>query len=314
MRATALAVIVSLLGALAMPATLRAGDPPPTVDVERAKKLFFEGIEREDHGDWAGALERFHAALAIKATAPIRFHVALCLEKTARLTAARDAFERARVDAIGEGRPEVATRAKEHLDALDARIPAIELRVSPKNATVTIDGRAMPATEWNRAIRLDPGAHEVVAEAGSHARFARQVVLADYSPTPVPVAIELAPIGAKPIPPPEHRQPISIAPFVVGGAGVVILAGAASMYLLRGRAIRDLDAQCGDARDRCPDSARTTEDRAHTYNALGNVLLGAGAAVVTASIVLYIAGRPRASTATVLPTAGGAHLTLSVTF
>ncbi len=313
MRATALVIIVSLL---ATPAMLHAGPPPTTVDVERARKLFFEGIEREDHGDWAGALERFHAALAIKATAPIRFHVALCLEKTARLTAARDAFERARVDAIGEGRPEVAARAKEHLDALDARIPAIELHVSPKNATVTIDGRAIAETDWNRPIRLDPGAHEVVGEAADHARFVRQVVLADFSPTPVPVAIELAPLTTplKTGDLPVVRPSESVAPFVVGGAGVVILAGAASMYLLRGRAIRDLDAQCGDARDRCPESARTIEDRARTYNALGNVLLGAGAAVVTASIVLYVAGRSRSSTATVAPTAGGAHLTVSVAF
>lgn len=306
-RATLLSALL-----LAVPAAARADNATPA-DVEQAKTLFFEGIAREDAGDWPGALEKFHRALSIRATPAIRFHVALCLEKTGRLVAARAEFERAREQALLDGPMSVVGKARQHIDALDARIPAIELRMSPMGAMVTIDGRTVdPKTP----IRLDPGAHDVVAEATGYSRFERRVSLSDFSPAPVIVTVTLSPMTKAepaPRPPPKTiattRSPL---PLIVGGVGALALVSSGVMFIFRAGAIRDLDAKCGSARDACPESARPIEDRAHLYNAAGNVLLISGAVVVSTGIVLYFASSR--SAATVTPTNGGAHVTWSVTF
>lgn len=315
MKAVALSLLFALLAVPAVSTDARGDNTSPS-DVEQAKTLFFEGIAREDAGDWKGALEKFHQALSIRATPAIRFHVALCLEKTGRLVSARAEFERVRDQGIVDGPMSVVTKARQHLEALDARIPAIDLRVSPALAMVTVDGHTVdPKT----AIRLDPGPHDVVAEAAGYSRFERRVNLEDFSPAPVVVMVTLAPFS--PVIPSRERPTPSAAttttgrsplPLVIGGVGALALVSSGVMFVFRAGAIRDLDGKCGSARDACPESARPLEDRAHLYNTAGNVLLITGGVLLSAGIILHFASTR--SAATVTPTNGGAHVTWSVTF
>lgn len=301
----------------AWPHIARAGDPPVAADVEHAKKLFFEGIAREDAGDWPGALDKFHRALSLRATPAIRFHVALCLEKTGRLVSAHAEFERTRDQALLEGTMSVVGKAREHLDALDARTPAIELRAPVPGTVVTVDGRTVDA---KGLLRLDPGAHDVIAEATGYARFERRVVLEDYAPMPVVVLVVMPRIASEPPivrpPPGPPMAGRSAVPLVVAGVGALALVSSSVMFILRAGTIRDLDRSCGPSRDTCPESARSLEDRAHAYNAAGNVLLISGAVLLSTGVIIYVASSrsDKAIATTLSPTHGGAHLTWSVTF
>lgn len=288
----------ALLVALATSSVLGVGSgraEPSSTELAAARKRFVEGIQREEAGDWAGALEIFREVAAVKANHIVRFHLALCLEKTGRLVDALEAFAQAKVQAEKEGGTDAEltiANAKKHVDALRARIPSVRVdRPHAAGATIAIDGA--PAL-FEAAIPLDPGVHRVQVAAPGHLAFVSTVTLVDGAIEPVVVTPTLVKVAAaapvassaptRDVPP---RAGTSTWTWIAAGASVASLAGASVLYALRASTLAELDASCAPDRSACDPAKRGLEDRGRGYTIAGNVLLGVGAAAATAAIVLF---------------------------
>ena len=276
-------------------------------DLAAARKLFEEGIKREEAADWTSALAKFREVAKIRTNHIVRFHVALCLEKTGKLVDALSEFSLAKVQAESEGGTDAdltISNATKHIDALRARIPALLVkRPTVAGATLAIDGKP---SFFNAATPLDPGDHAVEVYAESHRTFTARVTLVEGVREPVvvvPGLERMTPIVHWNRPAPEAR-PNHTATYVFGSLALVSLGAAGLFYGLRASTLSELDASC-DARG-CDPTKRSLEDRGRRYTLAGNVLLGVGVATA-ATAVVFLVLEPRKATSVAVG-AGTIHL------
>jgi len=128
----------------------------------------------------------------------------------------------------------------------------------------------------------------VVVAEGEHAR---KVTLTFV--TEVPAA-----------PPPEPRR--SVAPLVLGGVGVLGIAGFAVLGLTTNARVRELEDTCA------PHCDPADKDAVARRYLVGDVLLGVGVVALGAAATLYVLDRP--TTAAVTPVKGGAFATVAFVF
>lgn len=301
-RALALALSLSL----AIPPALTARAEPTAADLAAARKKFDRALELEKAGDFKSALALLRDVAAVKSTSQVRFHVALCLERLGRLVDAREEYLRVKEDAETKEGPESAALAQKCADRvtdLDARIPKIAIKIPDDvvSAKVSVDGGPPVSVIVTPVIRVDPGEHKLQVTSPGRRTFSRTVLLKERDAT-FSVAAELplaeadgeqepeptaTPAAVAPLPRRDVGPKSSPVPWIVGGFGLASLATAGVFYALRDSAIHDLDQACGDARDRCPRSMQSTEDRGRLYTTTANVFLGVGAAAIGTAIVIY---------------------------
>ena len=151
------ALIASTLASVS--AASASADPGPTAaELDQARELFGTARRLEDDGRWPEALELFQRIAAVKLTPQVRFHLALCLENVGAWTAALDGF-RGADEAARWSAPDVVNEAREHLRALEARVPTVRLRVTGdvSGVALLLDLRGVPLD--GRPRRADPGPH-----------------------------------------------------------------------------------------------------------------------------------------------------------
>lgn len=288
--------------------------PSFATDLAAARKLFEEGIKREEASDWSGALEKFREVAKIRTNHIVHFHVALCLEKTGKLVDALSEFSLAKSGAESEGGTDAEltiTKATKHIDALRARVPALLVKRPAMTSSLTIDG---VAALFEAVTPFDPGEHVIEVRAEEHRTFAVRVTLVEGVREPVVVVPMLPRIER--IRPPTVRwnepavapQPNRTAVYVTAGLSLVSLGAAGVFYGLRASTLAELDGSC-DASG-CDPSKRSLDDRGRTYTIAGNVLLGVGVASAATAVVLLVL-EPRNRT-TVAVGAGTIHI--STTF
>src|SRR5207244_1737271 len=98
-------------------------------------------------------------------------------------------------------------------------------------------------------------------------------------------------------PPPSGPSRRRLYTWIVGGAGVAILAAALGTGLASHAAYNDLLAGCGPDHDACPPDFESERDLGQNLARATDGLIAVGAAAVVAGVVLFfVEGRaPRAS-------------------
>jgi hypothetical protein len=288
-----------------------------------AKRAFEESVDVEKRGEYEAALERFRKIEAQRPTAGVLFHIGYCLENLNKLALAYEAYERAEKLARETNKPEVVTAVHARLDPLAKRVPLVNVTVEPKEAVIRIDGQAVT----NMSVRVEPGDHDLVAEApgytskklriqcphGSVQSFALRLepasanaaaatpgtATATTSPRTDPGSNASAP-GTEP--PPEQPSRGSIAlPLAVTGGAVVLLAGGVVSFLLAGSAQ-------SEARETCPTKPSCDDERSEVRTLDTVALTGfiAGAGLGALAVILWT-GR---SSGSAKVTASGSSLLL----
>jgi hypothetical protein len=295
-RALAFALALSL----ALPSVAIA--EPTSAQLQEARKLFQAGLEKEEKGDWTGALALFRRVAEVKANHIVHFHVALCLEKTGRLVEAMAEFAVAKTMAEREGGTDAdltMANAKKHVDALRARTPSVLVVV--EGASVFVDGTKIENALVSSPIPLDPGEHRVEVRADGKKPFETKVNLVDGVTAPVKVEPVLEPLPEKkpqPIAPiVTEAPPDRTGAWIATGGAVAALAGAGVFFALRGSTLSELDGACDGNRAQCDPGKRDLESRGKTYTIVGDVLLGVGALAAGTAIVLFSTGKTRKVTA-----------------
>jgi len=191
----------------ALPAVARAESTDPA----SADALFRAGREAAEQGDPQTACARFEESYRLDAAAGTLVNLGLCEEALNRLARAWEHFRRA-ADAL-EPQDERQSLVREHLAALEPRVPQLTLSLKPEakeGVEVRRDGVLMTRASFGVPLPVDPGPHEVVVGAAGHElrRYALSLSVGQHLAVVLEPGAELAPPSkpAATLAPPTQNQ------------------------------------------------------------------------------------------------------------
>jgi hypothetical protein len=200
--------------------------------------------------------------------------------------------------------------AHKEADALAARVPHLQIELTgepPADMALLLDGSPVPEAAWRTPLDLDPGQHELRAQAPEHAPYVDSFALAEAEHKHISVA--LAPQRSEPLatlpsaapaaPAPERSAPERTARSVTNRLAPLLLIGSGTAALAVGlglgyKAMRERDDACGNTRACEPAGLATGKQAAHASTAITSL----GVAAVASGLVWYFVRRKRERQAT----------------
>lgn len=281
-----------------------------------------EAAEHMAGGRWADAAEILRELVASRPSATRLFNLGQAERNLGRLADAQRNFELAHERAQVERMPAVEGAARAALADLKSQVPKLTVEVEPAgvSAEVRIDGAPVTLAS-DGSVNVNPGTRRLMVSAPGFETHERTVSPRAGGQLRIRVTLErVSGSGGTPAPAPgapDEGESRSLAPLVVGGAGVVALA-AGAYFLVRAQ------SKWSDAEEQCPTGTcrlgsqeavmehQSLVDEGRSASTLGWMLTGVGGAALATGIVLWtLDGEPREATLGVRPTAGGAALWLS---
>jgi hypothetical protein len=151
-----------------------SGRPAFADNEEEGKRHFRAGVALYQGGNYTGALAEFQASQQLRPTASALQNIALCQKALFRYVEAIETLESLQKD-YGEKLPAAEKKAvRDAIDEMRQRVATVVVSVSPPNATLSVDGRAVPGGA-ERKVQLDVGEHMFEAEAPGHRPYAKRV-------------------------------------------------------------------------------------------------------------------------------------------
>ena len=277
--------------ALTNPARATDGKTNASVPDPTAAALFQAGVEALDAGNWTEACAKFAASMELYPAASTLLNIARCYEHEGKLALAWSAYQRSLVinrETQGEERKKVLDEvAKNGLANIEPRLPRLKILTiggTPSGLRVTQNGKEIPVALLGTVIPVDPGKQSVFAEAPGFDPFNQSVNVGEGELVEITLTLEKRM--------PLDRMTTGAVPvwsWISGGAGVLLLAGAAAFRVDQAFVEGRQDGICqGDVQTKCPrigiynpadDNRRKNLDRG-MFIGLGTVgVLGLGAAI-----------------------------------
>lgn len=287
---------------------------------ETARTLFEEGKRKRDSGDKEGALEAFKAADALMNVPTTRLAVARAYLAVGRLVEARDAAVRTGQISIAPKEPQpfadARVAAQQLASELAARIPSVTFNLvgvpSDDEASVTIDGVAVPPAALTAPRKVNPGKHQIVAKLKDRddGSVNADVTLAEAETKKVD--LDLTELGKKPKkavatvspvtePPPSAPENKLGVLVYIGGGLAIAGAGVGTAFGLMSMSDKSTaDESCREGK--CPPQAYDALDSAQTnalISTIGFAAAGVGVGVAVAGF--FLSKTPKSQTARVAP-------------
>jgi hypothetical protein len=275
-----------VLAATAARAQAPGGDEGP----KAAEALFLDGREAMRAGDFATACPKFAESQRLDPSLGTLLNLSLCEESLGDLVNAR-VHLRAFVDGAPPSDDRIAA-ASEHLEALERRLPRLELRLAPDASPLTriaLDGAplATPVGGAPASVALNPGPHELFAQAPGGPPL-RQALRLDegqvltYVVRPAPAALSPDAEPGAPAPAPLKRT-LGFVGLGIGAAGLATSAVVGGLLLERKAFI---ERHCEDKR--CDDPGFGAVGQAQTLSAVGTASFAVGVVGLAAGAYLLI--------------------------
>lgn len=298
---------------------------PAAEDSARALTLGREALELYGKSDFTAAFDRFSAADRAAHSPVFVLYMARSRRGAGALLAARALFASIVAEPIPPGAPEPWQRAHDdaatELGALDARLPTLQISARgapPEEITVLVDGAAVAPAALRAPLRLDPGAHTIVARAAGR-EITETLRLAEGDPLrrldlllPAPAVPNVVPATTSSsivtAPPPGPRKGSLLPGFLALGAGVAGLStGLITGLIAKGQA-DDIKANCIDGH--CLTTDKDKADGAGTLATVSTATFILGGAAAAAGVVLILVrpGGSSAPEASLVPGPGGLTL------
>jgi hypothetical protein len=299
--------IISLVGmALAVVGLLdpsqAAAQPSP--DPALAETLFTSAQACLGKGDWKCACEKFRASMELDPSVSTKLNIAKCDDHDGKLTLAwsniQEALKlnRSKAYADQSRRKKLDEHAQKLLDDIERRVPKIRVVIAhrPPGLALQKDGKPLPLAALGELIRVDPGAHEIVAEAPGYTALRRSITLAEGQTEEIALTLvksAIIPRTHESLPPPGAAGPPQqggsiqrTAGLVIGGVGIVGLGAGAVLGIMtlsasssaeasaacQDRSNNDLIAQCNALLA----DARELQTGAIVAAVVGGVVIGTG--------------------------------------
>lgn len=263
-------------------------------------------------GKVAEACDKFEAASHFTSTAGVRLNLASCWAKLGRTASAWGMYDEAH--SIAErggdtGAADLAQRAKAELEPKLSRLVIAVADANVAGLHVTRDGESVFSGAWGVGVAVDPGEHEVTAQApGRRAWSVKAKVTGEGTSVTVtipsleaerPQAVSaLDPAAAPAAPPPAVVSETSPAPshagstqrtigLITGAAGIVVVGVGA--YFGITAASDKSGYQAHEANGRCADpTCQTDSQNAVSAGNLSTAFVAIGAAVVVGGAVVWL--------------------------
>jgi hypothetical protein len=303
----------------APPGPAQQTQPAKLTDEERAvaRAAASAGVELLQQGRYAEALDRFQRAESLVHAPTHLLYIARTQVKLGQLVAASETYLKVTREALPADAPRAfidaqAAAGQEEKD-LEAHIPTLLIRVEgngASEATVTMDGMALPSAMIGLSAPVDPGTHALRAVAkdgtsaelqlkvgpGSHETALLRLRAAEpmpaLSPAHAPGAATSPAPGAETEPPSSGAGVRTILGWVGVGVGVVGLAVGTAFVAINRSKRTDANNLCTNG---CPPGDKThiqsldqQADNAATGAWIGYV--AGGAALATGLVLLFTSG------------------------
>jgi hypothetical protein len=286
----AVVAALSALGLLASPTSARAQDSAA------ADTLFREGKALVAEGKVAEACPKFEASLELDRSLGTLLNLADCLEQSGAKAASYVRWSEA-VQLAEKAGDDRAAFAKERLDALEASVGRLSLRVTRgvEPLIVEVAGKRLSDTALGLPIVVDPGAIEVRVLRAAKLLETKSVDVA--AGATAELTLDLAAIGAAH---PEKKQ-VELGPpdptqATIGILGIGVgLAGLATFAVLEGIAFgqRAEATEPGGCVERgeallCTPQGTTLMNRAGDYAEVGQWVGVAGLTVFAVGLTVFL--------------------------
>jgi hypothetical protein len=298
-------------------------------DTALAEKLFHEGQALMDDGKVAEACIKFQESMNTDASGGTALNLGRCHRQEGKTATALADYQRAAKLLRADGDEERASFAEDEVAKLEPSVPTLRVDVTPTpGLTVTVDGSTLEPSAYGVARPLDPGDHRVDASAEGHESLTVDVKLAETGGATNVMVPALKPVLVEAAGDPSVNEPSASSgpsPLIIGG-GVALGVGAAAaiaggvvggLVLSDASKARSDDSLCG-ADELCTETGQSHIARAKRKALAADVLIGVGAGVAAAGVVMIVVGSLGDSDeqVSVLPAVGptGAGLTLSARF
>jgi serine/threonine-protein kinase len=306
---TARALLVLIVGlAWLWPLQLWAQDDPQRKAA--AEMLFREGRKLLFHGEYKAACQRFEQSQALDQGVGTLLYLAECYDRLGRPASAWATYRSAESIAKAAGQADRARVAGERAIQLEPTLPKLAVDVADENPSegfaLTIDGKPFDKSLFGVAFPIDPGRHELVAQAFGRAPWATSIdILPGQAQTVrVPVleparTVQTLPasdpygIGAAPRDDAVMdtgsnlaSSPRQKASFIVAAGGAAALATGIVLGLVAKGKDDDATGSCTGG---CADPARAEglNESARDWALGANIAYGVGALGLVTAGVLY---------------------------
>jgi hypothetical protein len=196
------------LGVAAWPTAAMAQEDPYKLHMENGVKLFHDG-------NFVAARAEFQAAYDARPNANPLVNVALCEKGLFHYKKAIAALEKALDRHAGTMDPADKKAAEDAIVEMRGLLGTVTVTLTPKDATLVVDGEEQPGGAADKPIRLDPGDHKIAAKAPGFLPGEQHVAVASAQQHEVRIAL-VAEQGDVTVEAADPRMTISIDDRVMG--------------------------------------------------------------------------------------------------
>jgi hypothetical protein len=267
-------------------------------DQAAARTLFDEARTLMKSGENNAACPKLEAAMRLYSSVGIALNLADCYEKVGRTASAWTEFGEAFSVAERSNRPDDAAEAKRRQTALEPKLTRLVVHAPAGMGELVVhrDGLELPPAAWDAPLPVDPGSHDIRAEAPGRVAWAQSVMATGAGQTTTvevptlsvaPVAPVLA-VGTLPTTQSGEEHPSTSSGYraagwtLIGAGAAVGVGGGVLMAIEAGRA--------STARNDGNQSSYSSTKTPWTIGLIGAIAGGAAAVV---GVVLLVTSRHR---------------------
>jgi hypothetical protein len=289
--------VSTLLAAVATVATARARAEPTDTDRVLAQTLFEQGRQLMEAGRYPEACPKLAESQRLDPGGGTLLNLAICHEAEGRTATAWAELNEALGVAKRDNRADREQTARERIANLEGKLSTITVSVSAgarvPGLQVRIDGVAIGSAAWDTPTPVDPGLHEVSAQAPGKAPYKRALRVAtngDRQTVAVPPFLDSADRRASAAEAPRAPATRSTdvrrtAGLALGGVGLAAV-GVGTFFGVRAASQKsDSDAHCSPA---CDQQGVDAWSAAKTSALVADLGIGIGVAAIAAATVLVL--------------------------
>jgi hypothetical protein len=191
-------------------ATAHAGDPA------QAALLAREAEDLVGQGKFAEACPKLAQSYELDPRGGTMLDLAVCHEKEGKIATAHREYGVAAEMAKAEKRQDRLNTARNRRAALNFKLPKATIKPDAKaleqGLSVTLDGKEIPASEWNKPFPVDPGKRTFRASAPGRKSWEKTITFAKSQRQKVIVPALVAGKDDKPPPPVAKPGPAAVKP------------------------------------------------------------------------------------------------------
>ncbi len=267
-----------------------------------AQALFDQAKAMVKNGDAANACPRFEESLRLDPGIGTQFNLADCYERIGKTASAWTLFIEVAVAAKQSNRRKHEQVARQRAAKLEGKLSKLVINVPDENRAqglvVERGGEQTGQAQWGIPIPIDPGVHQISAEAPGKTRWEGTVTVEAGGATATLIVPELADapkdaiLTTNPAPRTETTDDASesnqrLYAYITGGTGVVLL-GVGTFFGLQAVSKNDDSKQHCDG-DTCRDQAGVDlRSEAQTAGNISTAAFIVGGAAVAGGVVLYL--------------------------